>query len=225
VPMQAKDVVKGTGMPVLFCGDAWPVEERFIESLTHPGGNLTGVRAAESLPKALEWLSKIVPGLKKVWVPFNPDDNVSVVDMHYLEEAASPLGIEFITRKVSSVEEAVTVIGDLPKDINAIFLIPSPTLDPGSGKLSRAAKGRGIPMGASILLDKSILITLTSDFMDAGKRAARLAQRIHRDGVKPADLPVETAEIKLIVNLKTAEEIGLDIPDNILSQATTIIRQ
>jgi len=224
VPIGAKELVKGTDMPVLFCGDAWPVEDGLVESLIHPGGNIVGVRAAESLPKALEWLVKIVPGAIKIWVPYNPDDNVSVSDIRHLEKAASPLGVEFVLHETRSVEEAVAAIGDLPKDIDAIFLVPSPTLNPGSEKLSQAAISRGIPVGASIRLDESILITLTSDFIDAGKKAARLAQRIHEDGIKPADLPVETSEVRLIINVKTAEEIGIVIPDNILGQATTIIR-
>jgi putative ABC transport system substrate-binding protein len=78
-------------------------------------------------------------------------------------------------------------------------------------------------MVAPILLDEAVLVTFGNDEYNIGEKLARLAQQIEH-GVKPADLPVETAEIFLTVNLDTADKIGLDLSDEILSQAKKIIR-
>ena len=78
-------------------------------------------------------------------------------------------------------------------------------------------------MGSGLPLDEAVLITYASDLFEIGKQAAQLARQVEQ-GTKPADLPVETAEFFLAVNLKTAEAIGLDIPDTVLRQADTVIR-
>jgi putative ABC transport system substrate-binding protein len=72
-------------------------------------------------------------------------------------------------------------------------------------------------------LEQGAVVTYTTDFFVIGKQAARLADQTLR-GTKPANLPVETAETFLNINLKAAQAIGLDIPDSILRQADTIIR-
>jgi putative tryptophan/tyrosine transport system substrate-binding protein len=219
----AKKAVEGTDMPVLMSACNKPVESGFIESMTRPGGNITGVIVADSAPKTLEWMKMIIPGLKKVYLPFNPDDEISIVSLSGLEKAASQMGIELILHKVHSVEETVTAIENLPKDVNAILRIPSPTLDTKNGELSKAAIKRGIAMGARMPIDREVLITFASDLYELGKQTARLAHQI-RQGVKPFDLPIEISDVFLTINLKTAKKIGLNIPDGILAQAKTIIR-
>jgi putative ABC transport system substrate-binding protein len=156
-------------------------------------------------------------------VPYNPDEEVLIAVLGDLDEASSQLGVELLLGEVRSVEEAVAAIESLPEDVDAIFRIPSGTLDSRNDELSQAAIERGIPMGASLPLDEAVLFTLAGDLFDTGRQTARLANQI-RQGARPADLPVETAEFSLTINLKTAEAIGLDIPDEVLLQADTIIR-
>jgi len=223
VALPAKEIVKGTDMPVLFCANIKSIEGSLVESLNHPGGNLTGIQFANTNSKALEWLARIVPGAKKIYLPYNPDDTGLIGELTGLDKAASQLGIELVMGKIHSVEEAVKAIENLPEDIDAIFRVPSPTLNERNIELSRAAIERRIPMGASLLLDEDVLITLTCDFFNTGKKAARLAHQINQ-GIKPADIPVETSEVFLTVNLKTAEKIGIGIPNDVLAQARTIIR-
>jgi len=223
IALRAKQLVKGTNMPVLFSSDPWPVEKGLVERLNHPGGNLTGIRFSDILPKALEWLTRVAPNLKKVYLPYNPNDAVSISALSGLDKIASQLGIELVLQKIHSVEESVAAIETLPKDVNAIFMIPSPTLNTRNNELSQAAIKRGIPTGAMSKLDEDVLMTFSSDYFNAGKKTARLAQQILH-GAKPGDLPVETSEVSLIINLKAAEKIGLHVPDDVLVQAKTIIR-
>jgi putative ABC transport system substrate-binding protein len=220
--LSVKELVKGD-MPILFAGNAYPVETGLVQSLKRPGGNITGVKAADGISKALEWLVTIANGAKKIYLPYNPDDPMAIMELPRLNKAASQLGIELVIQKFYSVEEAAAAIENLPQDIDAVFMILSRILNRRNSELSSAAIKRGIPTGSPIQLDEDVLVTLTSDFYDIGKKNARLAQQILQ-GAKPSDLPVETADTVLTINLKTAERIGLNIPDSILAQATTIIR-
>ena len=133
------------------------------------------------------------------------------------------MGIEIVPGDVHSVEEAVAAIESLPEDINAIYRIPSPTLDSRNNELSQAAIKRGLPMGSGLPLDEAVLLTLSTNLFDVGKQTARMADQVFL-GTKPGDLPVESGEQTLVINLKTADAIGLHIPDSILQQADTVIR-
>jgi len=223
VDLRAKVFAERTGIPALFMGTSLPVERGLVETISHPGGNVTGVKVADSIPKALEWLLKTAPHTRLVYLPYNPDDPISGEVIAQLETISPQLGAELLPHRVQSADEAIAGIGKLPEDISAVFLIPSLTLDPMSVELSRAATLRKIPMGAAICVDETVLVTFCTDFFDAGKKASRLARQI-LSGMKPADLPVETTEVLLTINLKTAEEIGISIPEEILRQAQVINR-
>lgn len=223
VSLQAKKAVEGTDMPVLFSAYSEVIETGLTKGITHPGVNMTGIITVDVTSKVLEILKVIVPGLKKIYLPYNPEDEVSVVNLSHLDKTVFDMGIDVISQKVHSVEETIAAIENLPKDVDAVLRIPSPTLDPRNIELSRAAIRRGIPMAARLPLDKEVLITIASDYNELGKQTARLADQIHK-GTKPADLPIEAAEFYLTVNLKTAEKIGVQIPDLILLEAKAIIR-
>jgi len=223
VAEQVKHAVEGTNIPVVFAAITDPVGIGVVESISRPGGNVTGVQAGIEIPKALESLVAITPGADKVYIPYNPEDEISVMILAGLQQVAAQLGIELVPGEVHSVEEAVSAIENLPEDVDAIFRIPSPTLDPRNNELSQAAIKRGLPMGSGLPLDEAVLLTLAINLFEMGKQAARLAHQIFQ-GIKPADLPVETGELFMTINLKTAKAIGLEIPDNILQQADTIIR-
>lgn len=221
--VRVKLAVDGTDTPVVFGAITNPVGEGLVNSITLPGGNLTGVQVGPEIPKALELLVTITPNVQKIYVPYNPSDEVSAAILGGLNEVASQLKIEFVRGEVGSAEEAAAAIESLPADVQAIFRVPSPTLDPQNSALSQAAISRGLPLASGHPLDEAVLLTLASNMPDVGKQAARLAHQI-RQGVKPADLPVETAEFYLTINLKTAQAINIDLPNEIVSQATTIIR-
>jgi putative tryptophan/tyrosine transport system substrate-binding protein len=222
--MTAKEVVKGTDIPVLATACMNPVESGLAESINHPGGSITGVMVPKIMPKALEWLKIIIPDLKKVYLPYNPDDEASETALIGVDQIASRLGITIVYGKIHSVEEVVRAIENLPKDIQAVLRVSSPTLAPQIDKMRMAAIKKGLPVGAISQLEKEeALVVFSSDLYETGNQASRLANQIHL-GVKPSDIPFEVSEAYLTINLKTAKKLGLKIPDDILSQAKTIIR-
>lgn len=114
--LRAKHAVEGTDMPVVFGAVSTPVKERIVESISHPGGNLTGTQVGNQLPKALEWLITIVPKVRKVYVPYNPDDDASIATLAGLGDVPSQLGIALVLDEVYSIEEAIAAIESFPED-------------------------------------------------------------------------------------------------------------
>jgi putative tryptophan/tyrosine transport system substrate-binding protein len=221
--IRTKAAVKGMDIPVVIGACVRPIEAGLIENLSHPGGNITGVVVSDSGAKALEWMKEIIPGARKIYLPYNPADEASVVSLIGLDKAASSIGIELVCQEVRSVEETLAAIEKLPKEMDAVFLIPSTTLNARSIELSRAAIKRDIPVVSRVRVDDSVLLTFAADLYEVGRQAARLANQIDK-GVRPADLPVEISDVYLTVNLNTAEMLGIQIPDRVLAHAKTIIR-
>jgi putative tryptophan/tyrosine transport system substrate-binding protein len=220
----AKESVKGTNIPVLATACMNPVESGLVESINHPGGSVTGVMVPKIMPKALEWLKTIIPDLKKVYLPFNPDDEASEVALIGMNQASSHLGITIVYHAIHSAEEVVRAIENLPKDIQAVLRIPSPTIAAKIDEVSRAAIKKRLPMGSISQLNKEEApIVFYVDLYEIGEQASRQAYQI-RLGVSPSEIPVESTDAYLTINLKAAAKIGLTIPDNILAQAKTIIR-
>ena len=222
----AKKALAGMAIPVVFAPVINPVGEGIVESLMRPGGNMTGVQDGDALPKALEWLHKIVPHATKVYVIYHPKDNVAHAAIKPLRDMAPSLGVELVLDEVHSLEEARAAIVTLSTEA-AIFVVPTPSLEPLSALIEVAVQ-HGIAVGASnhsylSSMKAGAVVTYAGSFPVMGQQAARLADQILK-GTKPADLPVETAERFLHINLHTATAINLDIPDAILRQADTVIR-
>jgi putative ABC transport system substrate-binding protein len=221
--LAAKKAVEGTTIPVVFAPMIMPVKEEVVESLRRPGGNVTGVQNGDTIPKALEWLHTIVPQATKVYVIYHARDRVAHTAVQSLPETATSLGVELVLAEVHSLKEAVAVLETLPKEA-AIFQVPTPSLQPISAFIEAAVQRR-IAVGATShgRLQEGAVVTYGGSLFAMGQQAARLADQI-RKGTKPADLPVETAEYCLQINLQAATAIGLDIPDELLRRANLVIR-
>jgi putative tryptophan/tyrosine transport system substrate-binding protein len=220
--LAAKKAIAGTHIPVVFAPVVNPTKEGIVESVSHPGGNLTGVQIINASPKALEWLLKLVPATKMVYVPYHPADQVSLTTIKPLPDAAAQLGVELVLAAMHTPEEVIAAIAALPKDA-AILFIPGPSLNVRMSAMRHSAIAHAIPAGTYALPVEDVLFSYGHNLEEQGKQAARFVDQILK-GKKPADLLVETGELFLRINLKTATAIGLDIPDTILRQADTVIR-
>lgn len=223
VAFRAKKLLGGTGIPIVVVAVGSPVAAGLVKSLSHPGGNLTGLQILDTSYKGLEWLQLISPEVKKVLLPYDATDEYSAGFTKILKKRASQIGLELVLLPVHTADEAVAAIENLPEDIGAIYRTAAPAIDPENYKISEAAIRRGLPLVSSISLDEGVLLTCATSIFEMGNQSARLVRQI-LSGQDPANLPIESAEIMVTINLNTAEKIGLTIPDIILLQATTIIR-
>jgi putative ABC transport system substrate-binding protein len=136
---------------------------------------------------------------------------------------SNPREVEIVLDEVRSVEEAIPAVDSLPGDIDAIFFIPAPLRNADTERITQALRSFRPPTGVSNPVTPSVFVTVASDLVKIGNPSARLARQIFQ-GVKPADLPVETADFLATLNRKTAQAFGLAIPGDLLGQAYTITR-
>ena len=224
--LKAKKALEGTDIPVIFGPVTDPVASGVVTNLLTPGGNMTGIRTGNPAPKRLEWLTAIVLNAQHIYVFNNPSDNSSVQGLEALKETAPILNVELQVYDASKPEEIDAGLRAIPEGTDAIFVLASAFLEGQIGKFVDAALQNKLPlsMPATDNVRAGALTSFGQDNFPLGKQASRLAVQILR-GVKPADLPVETAEIFMAVNLKAAENIGLYIPNGIIRQADVVVRQ
>ena len=223
--LKAKDVLEGTDIPVIFGPVTDPVSSGIVTDLQKPGGNITGIRTGNPTPKRLEWLMAIAPDIQRIYVFNNPNDNSSVQALNALTETAPRFNVELVVWEAGTVEEIDAGLKAIPEDADAIFIPATAFYEAQIDRFINAADEHRLPLAAPATANvwSGALTSFGHDNVPLGDQASRLAVQILR-GVKPADLPVETAELFMSINLKTAAIIGLDIPDEIIRQADIVIR-
>jgi putative ABC transport system substrate-binding protein len=218
----AQRATAGTDIPVVFVPVTDPVGAGLVDSLKQPGDNITGVTFGAQEGRRLEWLVQIVPTIEQIYIPYNPEDRSAVLALEMASAAATTLGVELITRQARDHEEITAAIENIPEEADAIFILPDSLV---AGRIAEFVELQLPLSGANPTLVENcgVFTSYGMEQTSSGKQAARLADQVLR-GVKPSDLPVETAEFYLAINLKTAKAIGLDIRDEILLQANIIVR-
>ncbi|HEX3049788.1 MAG TPA: ABC transporter substrate-binding protein [Aggregatilineaceae bacterium] len=222
----AKEVTAGTNIPVLFFPSADPVGAGIVSDLQHPGGNITGIMSGQSASKELEWLTKIVPTIKRVYAPYNPDDRGPSNTIKVVTEDAKLLGVELVTVETRTREEVLAAMDTMPDDIDAILIIADSLVGAQITDLVAFAIEKKLPLASSskTFAEVGALMGYGGDQFEISRQAARQSQQILK-GTPPGDLPVETADSYLSLNLVTAEAIGITIPDIPLNAAKDIIRE
>ena len=221
----AHRITRGTGIPVVFGVIADPIRAGIMTDLSRPGGNMTGIMLSPNHSRRLELLLEITPKIRRVYVPYNPGDSAPASAFGYLETAAAQLGIEIVSGRASSQDEVNDLLNSVPDDVDAIFLLPDSTVNRRQQDFIELGIRRKIPVsGPSIIqVEKGALISYGIVHSEAGAQAAVIADQILR-GAIPGDLPVQTAEFYLGINLQTAQAIDLEVPYGILQRAHTIVR-
>jgi putative ABC transport system substrate-binding protein len=221
----AKKATAGNNIPVVFGILTDPVGAGVVASLAQPGGNVTGVTFGPQESRRLEWLTKIDPAAKRVYIIYNPDDSSAKLAFKTANATAATLGLEIVPQEARNSDEIAAALANLPDDIDAIYLLPDSQTEAKLADILAVASTRHLPVSVANIdrVKDGPLYSYAMKLGPTGQQAARLADQILK-GTKPADLPVETTEFFLAINLKTAQAIGLTIPDDILSQADTIYR-
>ena len=223
---------RGTAdIPIVFCAGADPVGLGFVESFAKPGGRLTGVfeRATDLTAKRLEILKEIVPKLRRVVTFYDPRNPVASESAKLARETAGQLGIQFVERHVLSIQqlqESVHAVKPGGPEMDAFFEVQDALVPLQDQLIIDTARDKRLPTmfftQSSVV--KGGLASYSVSRYEVGRLSAKYVQRI-LTGVKPQDLPVEGVDkIELIINLKTAKQIGLTIPQSVLYRADRIIK-
>jgi putative ABC transport system substrate-binding protein len=216
-------------IPIVFCAGSDPVVLGLVESFAKTGGRLTGVYnpTTELTAKRLEILKEIVPKLRRVVTFYDPRSPVGIESSKLAREAAQRLGVKFIERHVISIEELQTGIRALKSgEVDAYFAVSDARAVNQAQLIIDTARVKRLPTMFDFLshIIKGGLASYSVSLHEVGRVSAKYVQRI-LTGVKPRDLPVQGIDkIELVINLKTAKQIGLTIPPNVLVRADRVIR-
>ena len=215
-------------VPLIFIGGGDPVGDGLVQSLAHPGGNLTGFAVMEpSLgAKLLGMLKQVAPRVTRVAILLNPDNVTHQRILALLVAAAPKFAVEVAqapVREPAEIEAAMTQWGREP---DYGLIVPSDPSTNSQRKLiiELAARHRLPTIYAlrSATADGG-LMSYGVDIPDLFRQAAIYADRILK-GEKPADLPVQLpSKFELVINLKTAKTLGLDVPPSLLATADEVI--
>jgi putative tryptophan/tyrosine transport system substrate-binding protein len=206
-----------------------PVELGFVQSLAHPGGNITGFSAydAPMMGKWLQLLKEVAPGVTRVAVIFNPDTAPHApLFNRAIQAAARSLGITVTLAPVhddAGIEETIAAQAREPG--GGLISLPDSFISAHSDVIIAAATRHRLPlMGQGAPWTRAgALMSYSFDTVDLFARAASYIDRILR-GASPADLPVQQpTKFSLIINLKAAKALGLTIPPALLAEADELI--
>jgi putative tryptophan/tyrosine transport system substrate-binding protein len=215
-------------IPIIFNSGDDPVRLGFVASLNRPGGNATGmvIFSGQLAAKRLELLRELTPGSKTIAVLINADFGPSARFRADVEAAARALGVATPILQASELGEIETAFDNLAQTRpDALLVGPGPFLDSHRDLLITRAAKAAIPAAfetrASALAGG--LISYGADVGDAYRQAGVYAGRVLR-GEKPADLPVvQVTKLDLVINLKTAKALGLDLPAKVLALADEVV--
>ncbi len=224
----AKNVVS-PALPTVFLAVGDPVRVGAVQSLSRPGGNMTGVTyesATETWAKRVELLKEIVPNLDRVGVLKAGNDPNSIYAMASLEPWLPALGVTLVVEDFTSTEELDAAFSEMVRNNVKGLLVISGALTFVNGKrISDLALEHGLASihGFRETVALGGLVSLGPDLAAIGRQGARLADKIMK-GEKPADIPVEeptTYEVWL--NLRTARSLGVKIPESVIARADRVI--
>src|SRR6516164_7041261 len=219
-------------IPIVFTLVADPISSRFVASLSHPGGNITGFSIFEAsiTSKSLELLREIAPGIKRVAMIFNPDTAPIIVNsllMPVFETAAKSFSIAPIAAPVHSDAEIETLITSLGREPGgALFGGPDNFLTNHRATIISLAAHNHLPtvFANPVFARDGGLVSYGADFQDNFGRSASYVDNILR-GAKPSELPVQMpVKYLLTINLKTASALGITVPQALLVAADEVIQ-
>ena len=224
ITKKALKATEGKGIPIVFTPVYNVVGSGLVENLLNHNKNITGVQVRGSTPKTLEWLLTISPKVQNLLVPINEADPAAGFGLMDLREAAEKLGVRLLVAKVSSTEELAAVLEHPPEEMDAIWILHGNYMVPRLHLYIEAATRYQVPLASPTAQYKQgVMITYGQRYERTGGQAGRLAHKVLH-GVSPKDLPIETADFFLGLNLETAELAGVSISNDVLRQAEDIVR-
>jgi putative ABC transport system substrate-binding protein len=230
--LTAKAATQGTDVPVVFAY-AGIEGTGLVNSVREPGGNITGVRypGPGTISKRLEILLQIAPEVKRVWIGYDKNSVNSAPTLEVLRPAASALGVTLVEVPATTVEEleadlaARAASADL--GVDGLILMPDGLSNSPEGfaMMSQFSAEHKVPLGGSFLytVEQGAVFGNAENLFYIGELAAPLADKVLK-GTPAGTIPVVSPEQELWINYKVAQELGLTVPEGLLSQATEIIR-
>ena len=215
-------------IPIVVTALSDPIGVGLVASLAHPGGNVTGLSTMQEdiAGKLLELLKTVVPGAERIAVLIDPGNPSHAGLLRTVEQAAQTLRTEVLPIEARAADQIDGAFSAMAREhADALVAFGGPLLMYQRSRIAELAASHKLPAiyyGRELAMAGG-LMSYGADLKDMNRRAAIYVDKILK-GAKPADLPVEQpTKFELVINLKTAKELGLTIPPSILARADEVI--
>jgi putative tryptophan/tyrosine transport system substrate-binding protein len=214
-------------IPIVFAAVSDPVGTGLVASLARPGGNVTGLanQMSDTVGKKLEILREVVPDLRRLAIMTNVGNPASVLEMGEAQAAARKLGLEVTTSEIRRAKDIAPAFKALRERADALYLSPDPLMNTNRTGINILAVGARLPTmhGLREYVEAGGLMSYGPNLPDQFRRVADIVDKLLR-GAKPGDIPVEQpTRFDLVINLTTANALGLEIPAALLARADEVI--
>jgi putative ABC transport system substrate-binding protein len=223
----AKQQTKDT--PIVFSVGSDPVAAGFLQSFAQPGGRLTGIHylARDLTEKRLAILRELLPKLRTIVTFYDPDNGVAVDAAKLGRDEAQRVGVKLAERPVKSVDELRAALAALKSgEFDAYFYLADPMVVSQARAIIETAKAKKLPtmFHDRSLVESGALASYGQSYYEIGRGSAKYVKSV-LNGTPPRDLRVETKDdVELAINLRTAQELGVKIPPDMLARAGKVVR-
>lgn len=198
---------------------------KLVASNEKPGGNVTGVSDINPVAEQFALLMKFAPDAKAIGTIYNSSEINSTYQIELLKKAASAAGVEVVEASVSSVNDIQQAVASLKGKVGGLYLPTDNIIASAVPVLMKSVFEAGIPTvaGEGGMVRAGVLASIAVDYYTLGKMTGAMGADILDGKKKPADMPIQSQKAeKVLVNLKTAETMGIQIPEDILKTAETV---
>ena len=214
-------------IPMVFAVSGDPVGFGLVASLARPGGNVTGLslQSPNSAGKRIQLLREIVPGLHRLAILTNPGSPSAMLEVSDVQASARTFGLDVTTSEMRQTAGVNSTFELLKGRADALYVVADPLVNTNRILIGTLALGARLPMtcGFRELVEAGCLMSYGPNLPDPYRRAAEFADKILR-GARPSDIPVEQpTKFDLVINLKTAKALGIDIPPTLPALADEVI--
>ena len=214
-------------IPIVLAAVGDPVAAGIVDSLARPGGNVTGLTFffVEICAKRVELIKEAIPGLSRIAVLINPANPSHLLALSAMQGMASAVGAELVPVEARGLDDiADTIAATTARRAPGLVTIDDPLFMSIARQIAELALQNSVPMiGFKPQAEAGALMEYGVDLADLYSRSAAFVDKILK-GTTPADLPIERAvKFELVVNLKTAKALGIELPTSLLIRADQVI--
>ena len=213
-------------IPIVLAAVGDPVAAGIVDSLARPGGNVTGLTFffVEICAKRVELIKEAIPALSRIAVLINPANPSHLLALSAMQGMASALGVELVPAEARGLDDIADMIVATTRRAPGLVTIDDPLFMSIARQIAELALQNSVPMiGFKPQAEAGALMEYGVDLADLYFRSAAFVDKILK-GTRPADLPIERAvKFELVVNLKTAKRLGVELPTSVLIRADEVI--
>jgi len=214
-------------VPIVFAAQMDPVGAGVVASLARPGGNVTGLslQQTDTAAKRLELLGEFVPNVRRLAIMANIGAAGAILERREIQATARTLGLEVTALEIRQADDIAPALEALKGHTDALYVATDPLMFTNRVRINSLARDARLPTiyGSREYVEAGGLMSYGPSYTDLFRRAADYVDKILR-GAKPSDIPVEQpTKFELIVNLKTAKALGLELSPTLLARADEVI--